>query len=302
MIKKFSYILLMICVLQSCRNDDKLCLEYLTRFKETINLIENQNNIIYLDFKDFMIDYPLKLEPWFNKMMLVRNKKDSLFSLLDSIVSERTNITSGEIRSYIEKKNIPDFKTALKNTDIELITNKIEDYKKTILSIFDDKKKYAERIEFINKGLTTKDFNQTMTFRSKTVKIPELLANIYKLKSEILIAENEIFSFLNSQISTSDFKFNKREVFVVPNSQNITVGQQYKAEMFLCVFDTTANPTYEIDGITYRTESGVGLYKYQITEIPGICSKNGIFSIKSPYTGEIQKIPFKIEYEVLEKK
>jgi hypothetical protein len=129
-----------------------------------------------------------------------------------------------------------------------------------------------------------------------------LLASIYKLKAEVTIAEFNIISKLSCCIDVCWYNISKREVLIVPNSQTIPVGKPYNARIFFSYCDTTAAPIFEIEGKRHETISGKGIYKHKVLEKSGKQEKNGNFMIKSPYTGEIQKIPFKIEYEVLEKK
>jgi hypothetical protein len=302
MTRNFAYILFVFFIFSSCKNDDRLNIDYVTQFQESIKLLDKQNAIIYTDFKDLMIEHRARVEPLYNIMISVKNRRNELFTVLDSIVLNTTDIPIEKILKNFSDKNIGKTKTKLNKADIELIIENIDNYRTTLLGMIYDPKRNNGLIELINNTLSTKSFNSTNTFSENSVSITELLANIYKLKVDITIAEFSIISYLTIQIDCYWFNISKREVLIVPNSQIIPVGKPYKAQIFFIYCDTTAAPIFEIEGKRYETISGKGIYKHRVLEKSGKFEEIGNFLIKSPYTGEMQKIPFKIEYEVLEKK
>jgi hypothetical protein len=300
--KNCLFILSLFLIFSACSDEKQIYFQYCSQFKESIKLLENKNQIIYLDFKDFASEHRPKGEPWYNKMLMIKQGKDKLFFVCDSIIENAAKMPLSDILRNIEEENKMDIKVMLNKTDIDLLSNKINTYKSNIISTLYDKKRHMNYLNEINIALYIENFDSTNTFCSKQVSLAELVADIYRLKSDIIVAENIIFNFIWNLFDDDNFKFNRREVFIIPNSQKITTGQTYIAEILLCDWDTTCVPIFEIDGKTHTTASGKGVYKFRVTEKPGKYEKTGNSLIKSPYTGEIQKIPFKIEYEVLEKK
>jgi gliding motility-associated protein GldM len=55
-------------------------------------------------------------------------------------------------------------------------------------------------------------------------------------------AETEALRYLYNQIDVGSFKFNRLEATVIPNSNYIIRGNEYRAEVFLAASDTTASP------------------------------------------------------------
>jgi hypothetical protein len=76
--------------------------------------------------------------------------------------------------------------------------------------------------------------------------------------------------------------------------------QTNHASIFLAIYDTTVNRTYEIEGKKFVSQKFPIIFRHRVSEKSGKVVKPENFIVQSPYTGEMLKIPFKIEYEVLE--
>ena len=81
----------------------------------------------------------------------------------------------------------------------------------------------------------------------------------------------------------------------------LIICNPYYARIRLPYTDRRLAAPFEIDGQKFETKSGIGTYQFKVLENPGTYFKNGNFVVMN-YDGQVQKIPFKIEYEVLEKK
>ncbi len=300
--KRLGSILIIIISLSLCKEDNsRLFVDYIRQFEESVQKLDQKNGIIYTDYDYLFFDYPAKIEPWHKKVYIVKNNKNKLLHLIDSIQLCTDTIIIKKIRKHDVLRSYQlNKKVRAKNGDIDQIQLSIFEYKKNIISLIKDTVKYNVLIKKINETLSSYHLNTLNAFNTHLVSTVELLACFSKLKLDITIAETNILTYLQNQVDFNSFTFRNIEAFVVPNSLTILSGTQYRAEIFLAVYDTTSNPLYEIDGQKHETASGIGIYTHKITEKPGIYSKNGNFVVKSPVNGEIRKYPFKIEYEVLE--
>lgn len=291
--RKILYILFLFILLFACSNrKNDLYEEYIRQFKASSEVFENKNNYLLAEFDYLLFEHEAKIEPYYKMAGEVNHNKIALISIIDSIL---------EIRGINDKKLSRE--TRLNKQEIDLIRQNLKAYENTVVSMVKDKIRYSELIIKIENTLSTQNFESINTFSSKTVSGTELLACFYKLEVGILIAENDILNYLFNQVDVGCSWSGHLEAFVVPNSEILPAGFPYRAQIFLAAHDTTASLEYEIEGKKYELISGVSLYKYKVTEKkPGKYQKKGNFIIKSPYNGEIQKIPFKIEYEVLKSK
>lgn len=143
------------------------------------------------------------------------------------------------------------------------------------------------------------------------------------LQIQVRNAESEALRYLYSQIGAGDFKFNKIEATIIPNSNYIIKGNPYNAQVFLAASDSTSQPTIWVttDRIPYDStmnedgiweysknpnsrydsltvgKSGKGIFT-QLSNSLGGKAWGGIIEMKGP-TGTIAK-PFKQSYTVAE--
>jgi gliding motility-associated protein GldM len=143
------------------------------------------------------------------------------------------------------------------------------------------------------------------------------------LQINVRNAESEALKYLYAQISAGDVNFNKISATVIPNSNYIIKGNEYRAEVFLAASDTTADPkifvttdpnpydsvkvgeSYEYkrrEGLNYQEldvpkGSGMGVFKMPGTAL-GMKNWGGIIELTGP-SGTIIK-PFKKKFLVAE--
>jgi gliding motility-associated protein GldM len=143
------------------------------------------------------------------------------------------------------------------------------------------------------------------------------------LQINVRNAETEALRYLYNQIDAGSFKFNQLEATVIPNSNYIIRGNEYRAEVFLAASDTTASPTVWVtsnsrpydsvitDGIvSYSkradlkydtlpvTKGGKGIYAMSGSSL-GSRSWGGLIELTGPDGSKLVK-PFRREYLVAE--
>jgi hypothetical protein len=280
-----------------------LYVKYIRQFHESIKIMDQQNAYIYSEYDYLMFESSRKTEPYYKKVILIKNYKSRLINIIDSIQSpiDTINLTKIYNNDYINSRQL-NRKVNLKPSDIELIKTNIARFKTTLFSLIDNEKKESELIKDIDSILVIEKLLTIPTYNSNEVGLLELLACLSKLKLDITLAESDMLFYLIYQIDDGSYKFSTIKPIVVPNSQLIPIGYPYHAEIFLVAYDTISIPIYEIDGKKFEAPGCTGNYSCKVLEKSGKHSKDGNFIVKSPNTGKIQKIPFKIEYEVLEKK
>jgi gliding motility-associated protein GldM len=140
-----------------------------------------------------------------------------------------------------------------------------------------------------------------------------------KMQGDIRNAESEMIRYLFNQIEARSFKFNKLDATIIPNSNYIIKGNEYKAEVFIAAFDTTQEPEILI-GQTQAVKGTDGHIEYQMVgkydklkidpktkkgifqRIGGTLGTNrwsGLIKLKATDGTWIQK-PFKEEFTVAE--
>jgi gliding motility-associated protein GldM len=84
-----------------------------------------------------------------------------------------------------------------------------------------------------------------------------------KIQLDIRNSEAEVAQYLFSQISAGSIPFNKLEATVIPNTNYVLQGNEYKADVFIAAFDTTSAPEILI-GRYDSTLNEDGTYNYNM--------------------------------------
>jgi gliding motility-associated protein GldM len=93
------------------------------------------------------------------------------------------------------------------------------------------------------------------------------------------------------------FKFNKLMPIVIPNSNYVTVGSDYEAQVFISATDTTQQPKITVGNSDLQLdETGKGIYKVRASAV-GPKKWGGVISLKAP-NGTIMEYPFDASYVV----
>ena len=94
-----------------------------------------------------------------------------------------------------------------------------------------------------------------------------------------------------------DWKFNKLEAIVVPNSNYVLVGGNYEAKVFIAASDSTQKPDITVGGSPLKIVDGKGHYVGS-TGAVGFKKWGGVIKLESPATGEMLEYKFNSEYQV----
>ena len=141
--------------------------------------------------------------------------------------------------------------------------------------------------------------------------IAAVITDITMFQNQIKNSESEALSLLMDNIDAGDFKFDKIEVKVIPNSNYVVLGDSFKAEVIVAAYSSTQNPEFEVgNGLDTAGKSmqewgvsnpvnasrltvkdGVSHYGYKPTS-EGEKTWGGLVKLKKPGTNEYVMYPF----------
>jgi hypothetical protein len=281
----------------------------------TLSTIESTNINIIGDFEEQFELNKEKVGPYRNRAVMVKNLADSVVNLIQDYKIKVIKEAEGEESKAIEGRNIlgknieaKDNKDAPARVMIESekdkggveIKNAIADFRTYLHDIISDSAMTASfgsllDTEAEHHGPDTK----VHTWEDEHflhVPLAGVISIMSGLQLNVRNAESDALRYLYSGISATDFKFNKLEATVIPNSNFIIRGNEYKADVFLAASDSTATPTVYVtessnpyDSV-YDKLSGTYLYKKrqgvdykQLPVTPG--SGKGVFSFPAKSIG-----------------
>ena len=301
----------------------------------------HKNDIYYQEFDRAAAENPVKAGPWKAKADEVKRKSDELHKYIQELKFEIIRKAEGEETPAIVDNQIVGAEIQAKD-DLSIpaeimigankdgkandLRNAIEEYKNYLLSLVDEKG--TDTREAISTGLNTDDpppkEGEILRWQDEHFENLPLIAVITlmsKMQSDVRNAESDAIRHLYSQIEAGSFNFNLVEPVVIPNSNHVVRGTEYKANIFMAAFDTTQEPTVYI-GEYDSTISDDGIIEYRMkgelgrdyNSVPIVGGK-GIYSITPSTTGwkkwggiislkrldgGVTSKPFKAEYQVAE--
>ena len=286
--------------------------------KKTIETLEATNEKVLADFE---VQYELnrtKVGPWKDKATLVREKADEIVKFIqdkkveilkeakdDEAYDEAGNIDNKEIKGR-DKVDAPARVMIGDNNDKagKELKKMIEEYRNFLVAEVVNAENATPIRVSIESSLNTEpaphgegDTEKHEWEREHFEHLPLLgvLSIMTGLQINVRNAESEALKYLYGQIDAASIKFNQLMATVIPNSNYVIRGNEYKAEVFLAASDTTASPTiyvtsdprpYDssiVDGTpTYSKRPGVKYDSLVVSKGSG----KGIYSVPASALGE----------------
>jgi gliding motility-associated protein GldM len=102
----------------------------------------------------------------------------------------------------------------------------------------------------------------------QTLPVVAVIAMLSEFQVNVRNAETEVLNYLYGQIDASSFKFNKLTAIVIPNSNYVTMGSDYEAQVFISATDSTQTPEITVGGTKLPIdETGKGIYKARASAV-----------------------------------
>ncbi len=271
-----------------------------------------QNIALYEDMDYLYQQNPEKVGEWLDKSNQVRLKSDSLIDFIHQAKADLIMLADGVV---IDPDTVNNYKLVTKdNTDIasryfigddplkgtekgRQFKQMLEDYRHFIEDMYGNDSVHNEIYE---KRFTTSPMLNShgteevawLNAQFESMPIIAVTTQLSKYESDILTTEMEVVQYFKAQTDAGDFRVNKIEAFVIPNSKHVIQGGQYKAKIVLSAVDSTKVPEYYVGGRQLTSE----MYTAS-------CNTIGTF----PFSGKIvlkgndgvpREYPFKDEYTV----
>jgi gliding motility-associated protein GldM len=118
------------------------------------------------------------------------------------------------------------------------------------------------------------------------------LTLLSKIQNDIRNVESQILQYLINQIDAGDFRVNKIEALVIPNSRYVVRGGKYHAQIVLAARDSTKELEIEVGGRPLVN----GIYEV-VANTVGKASFSGVIRMERP-DGTMASYPFTSDYLV----
>ena len=283
------------------------------------------NDALYAEFDLAKSVDPVRISANWNKAPMVKKSADSLMRFINELKIKLVSETYGvskQIADTLKLVNVNNKDNYDVPTNIMIgsaedgstgasreLKNKLMEYKKLLTGYIlpADRKKVAVDINTDDppKNDNNENWEVYNFFHRPLVASITILS---KFSNDVKNSEAIVVDYLLKQVDAESMKFDTIAAKVVPQSNYVLLGENYKADLFLAAFNKTRNPVIEVgnynettssfDGISNKITVEHGLGKYDVnTTREGIVSYSGTIKVVAP-SGKEMIFPFKSEYIV----
>ena len=276
--------------------------------KESLNSssdnLHYRNQLILSELERHNSQNREKAGEWYDKAQLTQSMSDSLIAYIEALKIEMVKTADGKKADINRIKN----KENLDAASIVMLTSPrnegrqlrqhIDNYRQTVSQLIADpqREKLIEhnlntdtiRIE----GSTRKNWEHSLFDKMPVAAAVTLLT---KLQNDIRLSEGEALSSLLSSVDVGDFRVNKINAHVIPESRIVFRGGSYNARIALSAEDTTRRHHIVVNG---KPTDGTGHYRIN-------AGSTGTFPIEgyiemTTGDGTVVQKPFSDSYTVIE--
>jgi len=264
----------------------------------TIESTNLRNRSQYSDFQEMYNKNQKKVGQWLVLAKEVKTKSDDLYKYIEKFKVDLVKLTDREhandsayVKQIIAKDNLDKAgQYGIIGGHGKELKNKIDSYSKFLVGLSADpiKKNMYKSIFSTSNSKDGKPWETTMF---EMMPVAAVVTVLTKYQSDIRASEAEIIQYLKAQTDASDFRVNKIEALVIPDSRYVIKGDRYRARIVLSAVDSTAKPSYSVNGSSLAAngvyEVGCGVvgqksYSGQIS-IPGNDGIVRTYKFKSDY-------------------
>jgi len=253
------------------RPNDECNLKLLNRnLENSINQIEMRNERIYLILEDSYLFNLVKAREWFSQAQEVRHLTKEIYNLIQEIKDK-------EIK---QRKT-----TRITDKEIENLQSLLDDH--TALLLYK-----MPAYVFYNDEQDKKRLSYDNVKQLSNMSPIAFVTALSKIQVDVKNNETEVLQYLRDMVDAGDFRVNRLEVIVIPNSNYICLGETYSAEIILAAVDTTKPPEIRVNDELINN----GIYEVKPTST-GTFTYKGEMVIRRP-DGTTILYPFMSSYIV----
>ncbi|MDR0769338.1 MAG: gliding motility protein GldM [Dysgonamonadaceae bacterium] len=223
----------------------------------TMLATSSRNEMIFGDLEEYHDLNPEKTEKSYDYAKQVKDKSDSLFNYTQELkmkIVQKSDGKDGDLQNLKRPDNLDasyDVMFERGKNDGKKLKEAIDSYRDFVTALIIDTTKRNIVRSNLSTEISAKAKEKKQTWEESMFwKMPVVAAVtlLTKLQSDIRYAESEVLSELLRNIDLQDYKVNKIEAQVIPQSQIVMRGQNYVADLVLSALDSTQQPTVYVNG------------------------------------------------------
>ncbi|MHB9143088.1 MAG: type IX secretion system motor protein PorM/GldM [Paludibacter sp.] len=267
---------------------------------KTIASSEQRNKSMYSDFQALFDQNPAKVREWLDKALVVKQKSDSMYNYIEGFKVALVKLTdkdeandSAYVEQMVAKDNLDKpGEYAILGGNGKILKQKIEEYRDFLVGLSANNPSKQQMYKSIFATGKNKEGQPWEVAMFEMMPASSVVTILTKYQSDVRASEAEIVQYLKDQTDVKDFRVNKINALIVPNSHYVIRGGRYSAQIVLSAVDSTKKPDFFVGNTPLKN----GFYEVNCSKA-GVFNYNGFISLKGN-DGSINKYPFKGDYIV----
>lgn len=274
--------------------------------RTSIDNSTHRNDIVANELGSYYQSNPEKVKEWYDKGKQVKQASDSLYNYVQHLKERIAEIADGKDANVNNIEHKDDLEAASRvmlgpvTGEGKKLREAIDAYRGMMGEMLQD----SAKTHILEASLSTEPPHKTgLNTRSweealfENMPVAAAVTLLTKLQSDIRYAEGEVLSNLLKSVDVGDYRVNQITAQVIPESQIVMRGGEYKANIVLSAVDSTKRPTIFVNGKELPEENR-GLFT-AIAGAPGTYPIKGYIEMPNN-DGSIMRQDFESEYFVTE--
>lgn len=274
--------------------------------RTSIDNTSHRNEIVAGELDAYYQTNPEKVQAWYDKGKQVKQSSDSLYNYVQELkvrIVKEADGEKGDVLNIEYKDNLEAASSVMLspvNGEGKKLRQSIETYRVLMGEMVEDSAKTRVLEANLSTTPPRKAGMNNLTWEEalfENMPVAAAVTLLTKLQSDIRYAEGEVLSNLLSSVDVGDYRVNQITAQVIPQSQIVMRGSQYKANIVLSAVDSTKRPTVYVNGKELPYESQ-GMFAVN-TGATGTFPVKGYIELPGS-DGSVMRREFESEYFVTE--
>ena len=221
--------------------------------RDSSGTMTDRNDLILNELTQYNKQNPGKAKEWYNRGLEVRKMTDSLTAYIQELKYLMVKQADGRKADIDNIKHKDDLDAASivmlspMSGEGKNLKKAIDNYRYSITQFVQN----PARREIIERSLNT----QTTSSKSweatqfENMPLAAAVTMLTKIQNDVISAEGDALENILNSVDISDFKINELNAYVIPESDIVFRGSDYKARVILSAEDTTKNPLLQFNNI-----------------------------------------------------
>ena len=274
--------------------------------RTSISNSAHRNEIVAGELDTYYQSNPEKVKEWYDKGKQVKSASDSLYNYVQDLKQRIAVIADGKDANVNKIEHKDDLEAASRimlgpvTGEGKKLREAIDAYRVMMGEMVQDSAKTRILEASLSTtpphkaGINTRTWEEALF---ENMPVAAAVTLLTKLQSDIRYAEGEVLNNLLNSVDVGDYRVNQMTAQVIPESQIVMRGSQYRANIVLSAVDSTKRPAVFVNG-KQLPEDSHGQFT-TIAGAPGTYPIKGYIEMPNN-DGSMMRQNFESEYFVTE--